>query len=284
MKKEMKRYFLVEYYGNDRITTVDTKKEVEELLDEVRKYNNRKNSKFLLGNIKVTSRNDKYDLEAHLYRKYTDRMTISELDSFTSQYSENELIEEFKDKSLMIEDYKPDINIAYFETKDKDENGNREYEKGIKYIPVLYKDDLKYLDKEYILNCLFFHASIRDFDFFRDLANRFTLTHFVADEVSNLLEAVDMCENQNGDLNQVFYRASRLYNKIVLEYEKDESLSRNEKGEYIISKRRLRDFGFFIKNYNIRDAKKRNPFMYNITLPPSPYTVEENGQIKLILK
>ena len=60
MKKEMKRYFLVEYYGNDRITTVDTKKEVEELLDEVRKYNNRKNSKFLFGNIKVTSRNDKY--------------------------------------------------------------------------------------------------------------------------------------------------------------------------------------------------------------------------------
>ena len=31
VKKEMKRYFLVEYYGNDRITTVDTKKEVEEL-------------------------------------------------------------------------------------------------------------------------------------------------------------------------------------------------------------------------------------------------------------
>ena len=53
MKKEMKRYFLVEYYGNDRITTVDTKKEVEELLDEVRKYNNRKNSKFLFGNIKI---------------------------------------------------------------------------------------------------------------------------------------------------------------------------------------------------------------------------------------
>ena len=284
MKKEMKRYFLVEYYGNDRITTVDTKKEVEELLDEVRKYNNRKNSKFLFGNIKVTSRNDKYDLEAHLYRKYTDRMTISELDELTSSYTESDIIEMFKDKSLMIEGYKPDINIAYFETKDKDENGYREYEKGVKYIPVLYKDDLKYMDKQYIYNCLFFHASTLDYNFFRELANSFSLTHFVADEVSNLLEAVDLCENQNGDLNNLFYKATRLYDKYILEYEKDESIKRDEKGKYIVSHRRQRDMGFFVKNYNIRESKKRSPYMYNITLPPSPYTVEENGQIKLILK
>ena len=284
MKKEMKRYFLVEYYGNDRVTTVNTKEELDQVLNEVKKYNNRKNSKFMIGNIKVTPRFGEYHIVAHLYRKYTPKMTISELDNLTSSYNEQEIIDLFKEKSLMKEDYKPDINIAYFETKDKDENGNREYEKGIKYIPVLYKDDLKYMDKKYIYNCLFFHASTLDYDFFREMANSFSLTHFVSDEVSNLLDAVDKCENQNGDLNNLFIKATRLYDKYILEYEKDESIARDNKGRYIVSHRRQRDMGFFVKNYNIRESKRRNPYMYNITLPPSPYTVEENGQIKLILK
>ena len=67
-------------------------------------------------------------------------------------------------------------------------------------------------------------------------------------------------------------------------YEKDESLSRDKDGKYIISRRRLRDFGFFIKNYNIRDVKRKSPFVYNKPLPKPEYIEEESGQLKLRLK
>ena len=41
MKKETKRYFLVEYCGTKQIV-LDTKAAVEQKLEEVRLYNNRK--------------------------------------------------------------------------------------------------------------------------------------------------------------------------------------------------------------------------------------------------
>ena len=284
MKKETKRYFLVEYYGNNRTIEVETKEEVEKLLHEIKKYNNRKRSKFLFGNVEIKDLNNKYYLESHLYRKYTDRMTISEIDDLTSKFTPSELANEYKDKSLMKDGYLPDINVAYFETKDKDENGFRKYEKGIKYIPVLYKDDLKYLNKDYIYKCLVFHASTHDLDFFRSLAYEFSLSHHVADEVSRLYEVVNYCETHNPDLNNLYYCAKRLYDKYICEYEKDESLSRDENGKYIISNRRLRDFGLFVKNYNIRDSKIRSPYKYNLRLPEPDIIEEENGQLKLVLK
>ncbi len=284
MKKEMKRYFLVEYYGNSRSTKVKTKKEVDYLLNEIKKYNNRKSSNFLIGNVEVNEIGDYYYLKAQLYKKYTQRLTISEIDELTSKYDEKELASIFKDKSLMKDDIMPDINICYMETKDKDQNGNRKYEKGIKYLPVLYKDDIKYLDKLYIKKCLFFHASIKDYDFFRDLAHEFSLSHHVNDEVSKLYEAVDYSENQYENLDNLYIKSVKLYEKYILEYEKDESLCRDEEGKYIISRRRLRDFGFFVKNYNLRKSKIRSPFTYNLTLPPSDIIEEENGQLKLVLK
>ncbi len=284
MKKEKKRYFLVEYYDSIRSKTVSTYEEVLEFLHEIEKYNNRKRSKYIFGNVEITKLEDSYLMQAHIYRKYTNRLTISEIDNLTSSLDEKELALMFSEKSKMINGAEPDINIAYFETQDRDKDGKVKYEKGIKYIPVLYKDDLKYLDKRFIKECLYFHASTRDFDFFRDLANEFSFYHFVGDEIGKLRSINDKCENQDCDLNGLYLAASRLYEKFICEYEKDESLSRDREGKYIISRRRLRDFGFFIKNYNIRDSKRKSPLCYNKPLPKPEYIEEESGQLKLILK
>ena len=283
MKKEEKRYFLVRYYVNKRSKTVDTLEEVKYLINEVRKYNNRKSSEFLFGNITVDKVDGQYVLTAHLYKKYTDRCTISEIDNITSKYTENELIEHYKDKSMMREGFKPDINIAYLETSNKDENGNVKYERGIKYIPVLYKDDLKYIDEKYIQRCLYYHASTKDYDFFKELCKEFSPHHFISDEISDLLDKIDKCEKQRMDLTLLFISANKLFKKFIREYDKDESLSRNKNGEYIISRRRLRDFGLFIKYFNIRDSKRKSPLIYNCPLPEPEYLEEENGQLKLRL-
>ncbi len=284
MKKEKKRYFLIEYYDSIRTKTVSSYEKVLYFLHEIKKYNNRKTSKYLFGNVEIIKLENEYLMQAHVYRKYTDRLTISEIDSLTSSLSEKELASMFKDKSKMIDGAEPDINIAYFETQDKDENGRTKFERGIKYLPVLYKEDLKYMDKQYIKECLYYHASTRDFDFFRDLANEFSFYHFIGDEIDKLRSVNDKCENQGYDLNQLYIAANKLYEKFICEYEKDESLSRDKDGKYIISRRRLRDFGFFIKNYNIRDVKRKSPFVYNKPLPKPEYIEEESGQLKLRLK
>ena len=262
MKNEQRRYFLVEFYGKKRTCILNSVEEVDYIINEVRKYNNRKSSKFLYGNITVEKINDKFKVESFLYRKYTNRMTISEIDSITNNLNEKDLTLMFKDRSKTKKNYEPDINIAYFETKNKKaiEEDEPPFFVGVKYIPVLYKEDCKYLDKAYIKRCLFFHAEIKDYEFFRDLANEFSAYHFVSDEIRELYTIVNKCENMNENLNSLFMAACKLYNKFILEYERDESLSRNKDGEYIISQRRLRDFGFFIKNYGIRDAKINSPF------------------------
>ena len=96
MKNEKKRYFLVEYYGITRQTIAYSLQEKENILNEVRKYNNRKSSSFLLGNIKVDCVDGIYYISGHLYRKYTNRSTISEIDELTSKYSESELLNYLK--------------------------------------------------------------------------------------------------------------------------------------------------------------------------------------------
>lgn len=287
MKEEKKRYFLVEYYGIDRIATVESYAEVERLINEVRKYNNRKTARFLMGNIQVEENYPGiYTLNAHLYRKYTDRSTISEIDRLTSTLSENELAEMFKSKSKMINGALPDINIAYLETKDKNDKDSNSvrYERGVRYLPVLYKDDLKFMDKTYIRRCLYFHASTRDYGFFKDLANEFCMYHFIGDEVEKLFQIVDKCEHQDGSLNTLYNRAVDLYSKFICEYEKDESLTRDKDGKYVISRRRLRDFGFFVKNYGLRESKIKSPLKYNMPLPKSEFEEEESGQLKLRLE
>ena len=285
MKKEFKRYFLVEYCDTIREIKVSSYEEVLQMLNEVRKYNNRKTSNFLFGNIDVIKNEDgSYIMTAHIYKKYTDRQTISQIDELTSEYDEKEIASMFKDKSRTKEGFLPDINIAYFETDNRDENGKVSLEKGIRYLPVLYKEDTKYLNDGYIRGCLYYHTEINDLDFFRDLANEFRLHHFVGDKIEKLRIAIDKCEHEYYPLNQLYYAACDLYDKFIHEYEKDESLARDKNGKYIISRRRLRDFGFFVKNYGLRYSKIKSPLMYNMPRPKPEYIEEESGQLKLRLK
>ena len=280
MKEEDRRYFLVEYYAIGRRIEVDTLDKVKEVLKETRNYNNRKYSKFLYGNVLISISNNKYIITSHLYRKYTDRMRISDIDNFTSKYDEDEIAMIFKSKSKMKDGLAPDINIAYFETSNYPNKDGIKYEIGVKYIPVLYKEDLKYMDINYIKNCLYFHAQIKDYDFFKDLVLKFDPYQFINDEKDNLLETIEKCRINNLDLMCLYIAAEKLYSKFICEYEKDESLTRLKNGEYQISRRRLRDFGFFVKNYNLRKAKINSPLIYNKNIEGN-YLIEDNGQIKL---
>ena len=285
MKKEQKRYFLVEYYGTTTCL-VNNMQEVKHVLNVVHNYNRRKSSEFLYGNITIEIINNKYLFVAHKYTKYTDRMTIRDIDKLTSDKTETDLAFKFKNKSKMNYNYDPDINIAYFESKStKDlEPGEIPIHIGIKYLPVLYKNDTQYMDKSYIKKCLMFHCQTKDFKFFRDLAEEFETYHFVSDKIGDLRTIINKCETIDENLNSLFMAACELYNKFICEYEKDESLSRDANGSYIISQRRLRDFGFFVKNYGIRRSRLNSPLCYNKPLPKDNYYEQTDGQFKLKLK
>jgi hypothetical protein len=129
------------------------------------------------------------------------------------------------------------------------------------YIPVLYKDDLKYFDDSYIKKCLMYHSNNRDTSFFRALANEFRFHHVISDQIEKLYIYSDKVDNQGYDPISLYYVGLELYKKLIYEREKDGSLLRDDNGGYQISNRRKRDFAFFIKNYHIR--KKNSPLIYN---------------------
>ena len=116
MKKELKRYYLTSYRGT-REFIVQTKKEYEDILDSVNKYNRKVKNKFIIGNITCEVKEDGLHIVGHLYTKLKNASTISDLLEYTSKYSKEELAEEFKDKTGMKDGYIPDINIAYLENQ-----------------------------------------------------------------------------------------------------------------------------------------------------------------------
>jgi len=260
MKKETKRYMLVEYAGTKE-RVYETKEELDKVLDDIRKYNNRKTAKYICGNISVNEIDGKYHVNIHLYNKLSNKNTISDIDNFTQRFNKNELASYFAPQSKMLDGYESDINVAYFETKDANISEEEPLLIGVKYIPVLYKDDLKYMDETYMKKCLSYHANSSDTGFFRELANEFYYHHICSKEVDDLFECCDKVDNQGFNPNSLYYIALDLYNKIKYEREKDGSLSRDNEGKYQISVRRKRDFMFFLKNYHTK--KINSPLKYN---------------------
>ena len=268
MKKEQKRYFLVEYVS--KLTKVyNSKEELETAVDEIRKYNNRKTVPYIIGNMNASFLKDKYYLTFHVYNKLIPKSTISEIDELTKDYNDNDLIVALKDNIMSLnpdntKDKKPiypDINIAYFEDKNM-EDRNDDYTFGrIKYIPVLYQDDIKYLDGSFICNCISYHASISDYKFFEGILKEFRYSHSCAkylDQLQKTLE--DVKYNGLANMN-LYYDCVNLYRAYTIEREKDGSLARDNSGNCLYSRRRLRDFGFYVKNYECKIVKK--PTMYN---------------------
>ena len=261
MKKETKRYMIVEYAGTKE-REYDTKEELDSMIEATRKYNNRKKTIYICGNADVTLINGKYHVKIHLYNKLSGKNTISDLDELTKNFDKRSLEGYFADKIKMVGSYEPDINIAYFETKDAKDDEDKPLLFGIKYIPVLYKDDLKYFDESYIKNCLMFHAERFDTSFFRAMASEFCFHHVVSNEVEKLYMYADKVDNQGYDSMSLYYVSLDLYRKLIYEREKDGSLIRNDNGGYQISARRKRDFCFFLKNYN-NVKGKNSPLRYN---------------------
>ena len=261
-KKETKRYTLVEYAGKKE-KVLNSKQEYDELVAKLKKSNDKRAHKYFFGNITCEQVGDTFVATVHLYNRLTDTMTISELDKLTTTMTEKELIEKFKDKLVTKPDFTPDINVAYFEDKNKGEKESVHYDRRIKYIPVMYIDDIRYADEKYIKRCIEYHAKKKDTRFFKCLANEFESYRMVFQSVVALRELSNKYDVSSGELYHV--AADNLFFHLIVERGKnDHHLLRDEEtGAYLISRRRLRDFGMFIKNYEMPENKKRVPTRYN---------------------
>ena len=264
MKKELKRYFLAEYAGyEERI--LDTREEYLALLDIINKHNNKKNKKYIFGNISYRVIDGKYYVLVNKYHKLTDKMQISKLDDLTCEMTYYELINTFKDKLVtkIDEGYLPDINIAYLEDKNSKDKREDDYDRAIRYIPVLYKHDVMYMNKEYIFKCMAYYLRNKHYNFFLDLANEFDLNRAVSEEIEALRIAIDKVRFQGEDESIIFRAAKALYEALILERDKTTRVVRDENGNIQISRRRKRDFGFFIRDYGMKSSKRTSPVKYN---------------------
>ena len=267
MKKETKRYFLIEYIGVRKMN-FNTKAELDAYLEIVRKYNNRKTPDFIVGNMIAQIEDGKYVLYYHIYKKLLEKNTISVIDNYTSKFDERGLIIDLYDEILtgneeknnQKKSYYPDINIAYFE--DKNLNERDEVIRRIKYIPVLYKEDKKYLDESYVDKCLDYHAVNCDYNFFKKMVDTYRFNRSCDDILDELNRIIDVSQNQGYDPRYMAIYAKRLYRRLIYEREKDGSIIRLSDGSYQKSRRRQRDFGFFIKNYNSTIIKSPTSYAY----------------------
>ena len=275
MKKETKRYFLVEYAGC-RYKYFSTREEAEEMLKEVQRYNNRKSSTFIFGNCTIKEDLGAFLLTGHYYNVLIPRSTISELDDFTSQFTPEELLAYFQNKTKTTAGLIPDINVAYFETpseaefeeESKNDDGkekDRIYV-GIKYIPVMHKGDQKYMDLKYINGCLSWYSKDKDITFFQKLANRF-IQYYTADKaIEKLLKECDNVEHieyMGFDRNRLLDVGKKVVNKVIYEQSRTHGYARDELGRQILSRRRLRDVGMFIRDYGVEE---KYPTKYNGSL------------------
>ncbi len=274
-KKETKRYALVEYLGTVK-REYSTKEEYQELLKTIERYNNRKTHKNFYGNITTELKNGKISVTVHIYHRLTEKMGISDIDHFTEGFEEAELIEYFKNITAS-KSVEPDINICYFENKDaKDERiGEEHFERRIKYLPILYKGDLPFLDKTYIKKCLISHAKNNDYGFFKDLANEFAPYKVVSENIEELFSVIQKCQFEGCYQMEMANAAYRLYNNLIIERDSEGRIIRLKNGEYQISRRRQRDYGFFIRDYNMFDSRRKIPTRYNKRIKP-----EENIKLK----
>lgn len=274
-KKETKRYALVEYLGTVK-REYSTKEEYQEMLKTIERYNNRKTHKHFYGNITSKIKDGKISVLVHIYHRLTEKMTISDIDHFTEGFEEDELINYFKNITS-TKNLEPDINICYFENKNTEDEKSDEvhYERRIKYLPILYKGDLPFIDKNYIKKCLMAHANNNDYDFFKALASEFSPYKVVSERVEELWSIVDKCRYQGYESMEMASAAFRLYSNLIVERDREGRIIRLKNGEYQISRRRQRDFGFFIRDYNMVDSKRKIPTRYNKRIKPEELNLKK---------
>ena len=194
VKEEQKRYFLCEYCGlapEKEPRVFYTEKGLENFLNNVRRLNEllKKNSdsnehlnncginRFFFGNVTYVEEDGKYIVSLHMYNRLTPKMTISEIDALTSNKTEDEIIEKYRPYLRTISPNKPDINIMYFEEKNKKERKDNTPIVRIKYTPVLYKGDERYMQRSYVEGAVKDMARLHDFTFSNEMANEFCFYH-----------------------------------------------------------------------------------------------------------
>ena len=69
--------------------------------------------------------------------------------------------------------------------------------------------------------------------------------------------------------------AFRLYSNLIVERDREGRIIRLKNGEYQISRRRQRDFGFFIRDYNMVDSKRKIPTRYNKRIKPEELNLKK---------
>ena len=97
MSKELNRYTLVEYRGSTQ-RIFNSIEEYNEMLEKIKKHNKKANKKRYYGNIAKKIIDGKIYVTIHAYNKLTSKMPITKLDEFTSEFSEELLIELYKSK------------------------------------------------------------------------------------------------------------------------------------------------------------------------------------------
>jgi len=262
MKKELKRYSLCEYCG-EQVRYYNNYEDYQKLLIMIDKLNKSGKNQFYFGNVSCEFSGDLYRVSIHVYNRLTPKMTISDIDNLTMDKTEESLIEDYKDLIRTRKPFTPDINIMYFEEKNSLDRDSKSVVKRIKYIPVLYKRDIRFLDRDYIKNCISYSAREKDVNFFREIANEFCFHHIVSNEIEKIRHYIDLCERGEDYYSELSYFTKSMFDKLIKERNADKTLYRNEKGECQISRRRLRDFGFFVRDYMIPLNKKNIPTRYN---------------------
>ena len=277
MKKELKKYTLVEYLGEEH-REYDSIEECKNLIEILKKHNKKQKKKYLFGNVIITKVQNKYHVIVHKYNKLTPKLTISQLDELTSKMNEKELIYYFKSslKTKISFGYDPDINIIYLNGREK--NYPNYSSVRLSYLPVLYKDDIKYLSKKYVMKCVEYHLNNNDYYFFLELANKFEIYRVIEDDIDRLRTEVNKLRYSNYDNSYLLTIVSNLYDNLVFERDKDSRILRDCNGNILKSHRRIRDFAIFVRDYGMIEKKKNSPFKYNKKMKENVFDEDDTIQ------
>ena len=166
------------------------------------------------------------------------------LDKLTSSFKSEVELKEFLYRKGIISnnDLKGYIRVVY------------KYKNSEKMLKVIYRDDFKYLDSEYLRSIIM--SLSNDIDFLVQLANHYdnnNIGYLQKDNVSDIRAYIRSVRLNN---NRTYY-SSMLYSAINDLFKRATSTYSKDSSEYIENYRTLRDLAIFIINYqNKYDIKK----------------------------
>ena len=101
----------------------------------------------------------------------------------------------------------------------------------------------------------------------------------VEETIEELFSIVEKCKYEGHTSTEMSNVAYKLYNNLIVERDREGRIIRLPNGAYQISRRRQRDFGFFIRDYNMIDSRRKIPTRYNKRIK-----LEEETKLKLTQK